>query len=1141
MTHFKLHAPFLMILLLHLLLALIYASLIPLGEAPDEPAHFSYARFIAKNGRLPATLAERSEVGYRSVWPPLYHLLVAAPIAIVGDTPPARLKAVGDTPRRLIPTNGQTIAAFIHTTDETWPWQGVTLAWHLSRFVSVLLANLAVLMTYLVAWRLTRQPLLAAGAAAFHAFLPQALFMGSVVSDDTLLLFLSGLIFLILVDYTQKSTPLSFRHFIFLGMLLGLATVTKYNALPLWAILLLAWLIWSTSRKLRFTIYDLRFMTYVLHITHYVLSLTYYVLRFTLYILTGAALTSAWWFIFIWRNFNQVETRGLFAGSLAALSAGTSDASLRQLSAGGPIALPAPAAWLAWFTRLFQTFWGSFGGGSTIELPTWLYWLLALVCLLALIPLMTPYVLRITHYVLRFTFYTPSTPRSTPSSISSFFLFVPLFFLPLLLFRYLLSNHLTETAQGRHLFPALSLLSLAFVLGLSHLTHYLSSLKYQVSTADTKSRSEASLDAEAGRAGAVPHLRMLHSSMGRGCMWVLRSLSDAKRAPLLGWWVKFFGLVKRLCTGPSQISSSGHQVSGTSKSITYYVLRITHYALRFTFYVSLPLYSLYLIHSSYPPPIPLTTANRFSLANSLQVSLAKEINLIGYELGQSNDGILPVSLLWQANAAPSEDYLIDLTLADPTGRPIGGWLGHPIGGRYPTRAWDEGDTLLDTISLPLLPTLTITDTTLTLTLLDSHNQPANPSVTFTVNLHSPNLPTFPWPGQDGQLSNLPTSFRADHLPPGAPFTYRSTLSFVLPGQTMPPTLTAPTGQTFNPAKFITSPTASLAHFIVAANWPTGNYQLPISNLQSPISIINRPRQFTPPPMPYILNANFAGQMTLLGYDLPQNRVEPGQTFPITLHWRAEQTLGHNLVIFNHLLDATATQRGGADRIPQNFYTTFLWVPGEIVSDHYSVLVDADAPSGVYWLDVGLYPDKQPTFSLPLFANGQPLTQNSVRLGPLKVGGPPPGLTLPEAHPQTPLHLSFGNQITLLGFTLTDANDQPISNLQSPISNLQSPISNLQLYWQAASPPTADYTVFVHFLDPAGALVAQADGPPAGGAYLTSLWDPGEIILDRRSLPPLRAGRYTLRIGFYNPATGQRLPISGSPDGAATLLEFEIKP
>jgi hypothetical protein len=247
-------------------------------------------------------------------------------------------------------------------------------------------------------------------------------------------------------------------------------------------------------------------------------------------------------------------------------------------------------------------------------------------------------------------------------------------------------------------------------------------------------------------------------------------------------------------------------------------------------------------------------------------------------------------------------------------------------------------------------------------------------------------------------------------------------------------------------------------------------------------------------------------------------------------------MGHNLVIFNHLLDQTAVQRGGEDRVPQEYYTTLLWIPDEIVSDFYHVPVEATAPPGVYWLDVGFYPAERPEFSLPLFIDDQPIDRNSVRLGPIKVGGPPPDITTTEVQPQHPTGNILGDQITLLGFNLTDTNGTPLDVWQPVPLNLQ-----LILYWQAQRIPDADYTVFVHLLDPSGNLITQFDGPPAGGAYPTSLWDPGEIIVDERLISNLTPGHYTLQIGLYQPDRGERLSVGGSPDGTITLGEFQVKP
>jgi hypothetical protein len=774
----------------------------------------------------------------------------------------------------------------------------------------------------------------------------------------------------------------------------------------------------------------------------------------------GAILTSGWWFNFIWRNFNQVDTQGPLAGSLAAIAAGTSDTTLRQLSRGLSITFPSLVLWLEWFVTLFKSFWGLFGGGSTIEFPGWTYWLLALFCLLAVIPHLIYFISRLTGAGV------PGNAKLSPLSAPyPLLLLTPLFFLPLPLLRFMLSGNVVETAQGRHLFPALPAIALGLIWGLSELRH-------QLSAADDQ------------KPGQTP-------------------------------------------------DNSAHPKLGTR--FTLHSLRfIFHPAILILFTTILSLYGLPLIRSSYPPPIPLhTTAEAVTVENPLKIKLADGVTLVGYEVGQASDGVLPVTLVWQADSIPAEDYLIELTLTAATGQPIGGWVGHPSGGRYPTRAWDEGDILRDVIPVPLLPGLPATEATVDLTLLNTANQPASSPVTLVTG-----IPISPAP----LLPRTPVQFRADGLPPDDPFTYRSTLSFTLPDNTIPK-LIAPDNQTFTPIKMTSVATGSIAHFIVGPNWPTGAYRLDISDSRftiddSNFTIINRPRQFESPPMQHTLEANFADHLTLLGYDLPQRRVQPGASFPLTLHFRADRTMGQNLVIFNHLLDQNAIQRGGIDRLPQQYYTTLLWVPGEIVSDAYDVPVEATAPPGVYWLDVGLYPSDRPTFSLPLFVGGQPIDRNSVRLGPIKVGDPPPGVTITEANPEHPLNISFGDQINLLGFNLTDDNGDPIST-GGILTNRKSKTQNLKLIWQTNAIPPTDYTVFVHLVDPDGNLIAQADSPPANGAYPTSLWDVGEIIVDEHEISDLPPGHYTLQIGLYQPGTGERLPVAGSPDGSVQLMEFEV--
>jgi hypothetical protein len=100
---------------------------------------------------------------------------------------------------------------------------------------------------------------------------------------------------------------------------------------------------------------------------------------------------------------------------------------------------------------------------------------------------------------------------------------------------------------------------------------------------------------------------------------------------------------------------------------------------------------------------------------------------------------------------------------------------------------------------------------------------------------------------------------------------------------------------------------------------------------------------------------------------------------------------------------------------------------------------------------------------------------------------------------------------------------------------------LTLVWQALIRPSADYTVFVHLLDPAGVCcVWQQDTAPRQGGYLTTRWRAGEIVTDLYSiaLPAgLESGSYAIEIGLYLPDSGRRLVVRlpNQPDRDALLL------
>ncbi|MBI3741208.1 MAG: glycosyltransferase family 39 protein, partial [Chloroflexi bacterium] len=161
----------------------------------------------------------------------------------------------------------------VHTSAENFPWQGTTLAVHLIRFLSIIFSAFTVLFTYLLALEIgngfviaseTKQSssfkgiaslpsvarndvetkTLAATAAAFVAFNPMFVFISASVNNDSLATMLATLALLALTRLITR--PVSRARFIFLGVALGLAVLTKVSNLGL---LIVAGIVFTMSLR----------------------------------------------------------------------------------------------------------------------------------------------------------------------------------------------------------------------------------------------------------------------------------------------------------------------------------------------------------------------------------------------------------------------------------------------------------------------------------------------------------------------------------------------------------------------------------------------------------------------------------------------------------------------------------------------------------------------------------------------------------------------------------------------------------------------------------------------------------------------------------------------------------------------------
>jgi mannosyltransferase len=106
---------------------------------------------------------------------------------------------------------------------------------------------------------------------------------------------------------------------------------------------------------------------------------------------------------------------------------------------------------------------------------------------------------------------------------------------------------------------------------------------------------------------------------------------------------------------------------------------------------------------------------------------------------------------------------------------------------------------------------------------------------------------------------------------------------------------------------------------------------------------------------------------------------------------------------------------------------------------------------------------------------------------------------------------------------------------------------LTLYWQAEQPISLPYKVFVHFSVADEVIWAQSDSEPTNGNRPTTSWQVGELIADSHTLsidPATPPGRYTVWVGLYDPATGERLSVLqteiGNPQVADRIKIMEIE-
>ncbi|MBN1313206.1 MAG: glycosyltransferase family 39 protein [Anaerolineae bacterium] len=329
--HINQHWAIVVILIIYVILATLYNFANPLFEAPDEIHHYNFIRYIQQNRRLPVIDMDGPETQYHQT--PLYYILTALVTAPLPHeesiTPYTMRNPFWAYEIRQVGRDNKN--QYLHNSSQRFPSpDAVVWAMHLTRALSTLFGCGTLLLTYLLARHFVSQPM-AVAATAVTAFIPNFLFTSGAMTNDSLMILLCTAIILYIVRTVALEKAPPEDRWIGLGILLGMAFLTKGSAWPILGV-----------AALMVTLLALRLKSWQIFFTAGTI----------LFVVVG--LVTGWWLA---RNVYHY-------GDLLGLKGYWATWGMRMP--------PTPDTYWAELVSFRRTFWANFGYGN-IPLPEWAY------------------------------------------------------------------------------------------------------------------------------------------------------------------------------------------------------------------------------------------------------------------------------------------------------------------------------------------------------------------------------------------------------------------------------------------------------------------------------------------------------------------------------------------------------------------------------------------------------------------------------------------------------------------------------------------------------------------------------------------------------------------------------------------------
>jgi uncharacterized membrane protein len=264
---------------------------------------------------------------------------------------------------------------------------------------------------------------------------------------------------------------------------------------------------------------------------------------------------------------------------------------------------------------------------------------------------------------------------------------------------------------------------------------------------------------------------------------------------------------------------------------------------------------------------------------------------------------------------------------------------------------------------------------------------------------------------------------------------------------------------------------------------------------------------------HVVDVNFGNRMTLLGYTSNLTRtLTGGFIFHPALTWRIDHVMREQYVRIarvtdeqGHLWAMDEGIAGGGD------CTTDRLDEGTVLSDLLRLDLPPTMPGGRYGLSVGLY-EKVNGEYLPVVGEQKNITQTEIFMTALAIEKNKASFTASQLRIEQPLFVDMG-EMRFLGSTFF------------PGAIRSGEEMSVGLYWRARGKPRGDYLVAVQLRDAAGRIVAEQKDRPAAGAYPTTQWSEGEVLLDWHDwvVPAtLAPGEYAMQIVLSDAVSGKVL-------------------